>query len=101
MEDENRANVESEEIASEETNLLEAVPSGLLFLLTKESLVGELHTPVPNVAYHALVQGLEGMRDVPVNENCRNDEFQQAKEERDSFLVEVNAYKMVEKKLAK
>lgn len=63
-------------------------------MLTKESLVGELMTPIPNVIHHGMAQNLEMLRDVSVGENSRNEELKRVKDEWVHLTEEMNDYKM-------
>lgn len=44
------------------------------------------------MVHHGSDQGFEVVGDVTVDENSRNDEFEQAKEERERLLEEANDY---------
>lgn len=63
-------------------------------MLTPESYVGELLTPILNINYYALAHALEVFGDISVGENSRNDLLKQVKEKRDSLLKDVIASKM-------
>lgn len=67
-----------------------AIPSESQSVLTQESLVGKLPTPISDVVCHALAQSLCLLRDMSVAENSRVDEFVAMKKE--------NAYEMDKKK---
>lgn len=101
QDDENRANLEEEGMAWTETDDFGVMPSGSQPLFTLESLVSKIPTPVSNVAHRALDQDLEVLSEVLVDENCWNDEYERVKEERDSFLEDVSAYKMEKERLEK
>lgn len=63
-EDGERANRKGEGIGSTETDALEEVLPGSQEVLTKESPVGELRTPISDLVHISLVQSLKVLRDV-------------------------------------
>lgn len=90
-EEENRANVEQEDILSTSTDDLKAMPSRLQPILTQEFCM-EPSPPVRNVAHDALDQYFEGPCDMSVGGNSYNREFEREQEAEDFFLEELNWY---------
>lgn len=72
-EDRSRTNGEGEGTSLTETDDLEAMLSGPQPVLTEALLVETRPTPMLNVFYHALGQGLEVLGDVQVGGNSRYD----------------------------
>lgn len=70
-------------------------------VLTKESLMRELPTSIPDAAHHTSAQSLKLLCDVSVGEISRRDEFERVEENRLRLLDEVNSYRMEDKMLLK
>lgn len=73
--------MEGDRISSTERYHLKAMPSGSEPVLKQVSLLGDLLTPMPNMALHALGHGLKVLFDVSVVENSCSVAFERVKEE--------------------
>lgn len=76
--DRKREILKGEKFASKETDDLRAMPPSQP-VLTQESLVGKLRTPIPDVVHHELAQSLELLGDISVGKEFRYDEFERMK----------------------
>lgn len=76
----NQANVDDETTSSTETDDLEPMQSRSKLALTQETFARKLPKSMKSVAYYALVQGLQVLRDMSVGEISRIKEFDLVKE---------------------
>lgn len=97
----NQANVGEGGIWTTKMDDLEAMSWWFQTVLTQESLVLELTTPIPNLTYHPLTQGLELLDNVSMGENYLNESLDQVKKKQHHLRDDVSAYEMEEKKLEK